>query len=73
MTNHPNRKRSGKPGETPTPDLIRFTRETRGLTQKDASIIVHTNERSWQKWELGERRMHPAFWELFLIKSGAAT
>ena len=30
---------------------------------------VHTTRRVWQQWESGDRRMHPAFWELFRIKS----
>ena len=30
---------------------------------------VHTTRRVWQQWEVGARRMHPAFWELFCIKS----
>ncbi len=30
---------------------------------------VHTSRRAWQQWETGDRRMHPAFWELFAIKS----
>ena len=27
--------------------------------------------RGWQQWEAGDRRMHPAFWELFRIKVDA--
>ena len=30
---------------------------------------VHTTRRVWQQWEAGDRNMHPAFWELFRIKS----
>lgn len=30
---------------------------------------VHTTRRVWQQWEAGYRGMHPAFWELFRIKS----
>ena len=54
----------------PAPDEIRAAREAAGLTQFAAAALVHANLRSWQKWEAGERAMHPAFWELFLIKSG---
>ena len=54
----------------PAPDEIRAGREAAGLTQSAAAALVHANLRSWQKWEAGERAMHPAFWELFLIKSG---
>ena len=54
----------------PAPDEIRAGREAAGLTQSAAAALVHANLRSWQKWGAGERAMHPAFWELFLIKSG---
>lgn len=54
----------------PAPDEIRAGREAAGLTQSAAAALVHANLRSWQRWEAGERAMHPAFWELFLIKSG---
>jgi hypothetical protein len=35
---------------------------------------VHTSLRAWQQWEAASgdrnhRRMHPAFWELFRIKT----
>lgn len=70
MTNHPNRSRSSpSPARNPTPDEIRATREQAGLTQAQSAAMVHANPRAWQKWEGGERRMHPAFWELFRIKS----
>lgn len=54
----------------PASDEIRAAREAAGLTQSAAAALVHANLRSWQKWEAGQRAMHPAFWELFLIKSG---
>ncbi|RGE41315.1 XRE family transcriptional regulator [Comamonas testosteroni] len=41
-----------------------------GLTHAAAAVLVHANTRSWQKWEAGEREMHPAFWELFCLKTG---
>ena len=34
-----------------------------------SGLVVHTTCRVWQQWEAGDRRMHPAFWELFLLKS----
>ncbi|AXM15598.1 XRE family transcriptional regulator [Xanthomonas oryzae pv. oryzae] len=51
---------------------ISRARGAAGLTQTEAAALVHSNIRSWQKWELGERRMHPAFWELFRLKLAAA-
>ena len=29
---------------------------------------VHTKPRAWLHWERGERNMHPAFWELAVLK-----
>lgn len=45
-----------------------------GITaaQDHCAAMVHTSRRSWQQWERGERRMHPAFWELALIKRPGA-
>jgi len=54
-----------------TPAAIRAAREAAGLTQPQAAALVHTDARSWRRWELGERAMHPAFWDLFNIKTGA--
>ena len=67
MPNHPNRGPKG-PLSTPTPADIRAARESAGLTQPAAGALIHASMRAWQKWEAGERRMHPAFWELFKIK-----
>jgi len=53
---------------SPTPEEVRAAREATGLTQAKAAALVHTDARSWRRWELGERAMHPAFWELFCIK-----
>ena len=68
MTNHPNRSRAAKAARNPTPAEVRATRLTAGLTQASAAELIHCAARSWQDWEAGERRMHPAFWELFLRK-----
>ncbi|EIM95601.1 helix-turn-helix domain-containing protein [Paraburkholderia hospita] len=59
-----------KPPYIPTPTIIRAGRERAGLNQIEAATLVCVNMRLWQKWELGEREMHPAFWELFCIKTG---
>jgi putative transcriptional regulator len=70
MTNHPNRSRKDpSPARNPTPDEIRATREAAGLTQSQSAALLHANVRAWQKWEGGERQMHPAFWELYRIKT----
>ncbi len=40
------------------------------LTQKNAASLINVSQRTWQQWELGQRNMRSAFWELFLIKTG---
>lgn len=58
--------------DIPTPAEIRTVRESCVLTQTQAADLVHAKCRTWQQWEAGDRRMHVAFWELFLLKSPSA-
>ena len=53
----------------PSPEEILAARKAAGLTQTMAADLAHTTCRTWQQWEAGDRRMHPAFWELFKIKT----
>jgi putative transcriptional regulator len=75
MSNHPNRNKSvPSTASTPTPSEVRAARERAGLTQTEAATLIHTSLRGWQQWEApvdtpDHRRMHPAFFELFLLKS----
>lgn len=41
-----------------------------GITaaQDKCAYLLHTSRRAWQQWECGDRKMHPAFWELINIK-----
>ncbi len=68
MANHPNRGPKG-PASNPSPLEIKAARESAELTQTAAASLLHTTCRTWQQWEAGDRRMHPAFWELFQLKS----
>lgn len=73
MSNHPNRS-AGNPARNPSSAEVRAAREAAGLTQSQAAALVYASLRNWQQWEQGEgasssRRMHPAIWELFRIKS----
>jgi putative transcriptional regulator len=54
----------------PSPKTILATRKAANLTQTEAAALVHTTLRTWQRYEAGDRHMHPAFWELFEIKCG---
>jgi len=49
---------------------IRALRESLGLTQEQAGALIHCSARAWQNWEGDLRRMHPAMWELFRLKTG---
>lgn len=53
---------------SPTPDSIRAARDAVALTQSQCAQLVHAGLRTWQQWEAGDRKMHPAFWELLKIK-----
>ena len=70
MTNHPNRSRAANPAKNPNPDDIVKIRNNAQLTQKQAADIVFSGLRTWQQWEAGDRRMHPALFDYFLLKTG---
>lgn len=52
----------------PTPEQIFNARKKAGLTQTSAGAVIYKKLRTWQQWENGDRKMDPAFWELFNIK-----
>ena len=76
MPNHPNRSRRVNPAANPDTDQIIALRasvqERCGMkitaAQDYCADLLHTSRRAWQQWERGDRRMHPAFWELARIK-----
>lgn len=71
--NHPNRgRRRDNPARNPTPQEVREARERAGMTQEAAAGIIYCSYRTWQDWEAGARRMHPAFWRLWrmLVSAG---
>jgi putative transcriptional regulator len=70
MTNHPNRSRAKSPVSNPTIDQIKSARAAAGLTQKQAAELIMCTVRAWEQWECGNRRMHPALYDYFLIKIG---
>ena len=61
----------------PQPAQVRELRESVqhkreiGITaaQHLCADMLHTSQRAWRQWETGDRKMHPAFWELAQIKS----
>lgn len=54
----------------PTSEEVVTARTDLGMSMRQAAEIVHTTMKTWQQWEYGTRQMHPAFWELFLLKTG---
>lgn len=52
----------------PTPEEVMSARVAAGLDLTEAGLLLHTSNRTFQNWERGTAKMHPAFWELFLRK-----
>ena len=57
--------RPPKRWRSPSPKVILKARKAAGLTQKAAAEKCLSALRSWQDWEYGKRRMHPAIWQVF--------
>ena len=49
-------------GTKPAPDEIRTAREAAQLSQTEAAALCFSELRTWQNWEAGATRMHPAIW-----------
>lgn len=62
--------------DSPTAEEIRAARESVqarlafGITaaQDWCAETLHTSRRAFQQWESGDRRMHPAFFDLLTIR-----
>ena len=52
----------------PSPETIRTTRISLGLTQQQSGALVGASARAWRAWEAGFRVMPESKWELFQIK-----
>jgi putative transcriptional regulator len=55
----------------PAPEEIKAARIASGLTQTAAAELIGKTCRAWQYWEVGERPMDPALWELWQLKAAA--
>lgn len=64
------RQTSPEPGDVLAVRERLQDRKGMGITQaqRECAELLHTSLRSWQQWERGERKMHPAFFELIKIK-----
>lgn len=56
--------------QPPDLNILRCQRQRAALTQSQAAKLVHVHTRTWQNWEAGKTKMHPAAYELFLLKAG---
>lgn len=54
----------------PSAEQIQAARLKAGLTQSQCAALVHVDLRSWRRWELAERQINLAAWELFLLRTG---
>ncbi|MDA8663971.1 helix-turn-helix domain-containing protein [Porticoccaceae bacterium] len=51
--------------ESPNKSEIKQARIDAGLSQTEAANLIYKGLRTWQQWKKGDRKMDPAFWELF--------
>jgi len=61
-----NQRNRGAAGTVPTPQQIIAARGE--ISQTSAASLIYTTQARWSRYENGKSRMHPAAWELFLIK-----
>lgn len=54
--------------DSPTREEIRALRKLAGLTQQEAAARIYSTRRTYQEWESGNVKMHPALWELLNLK-----
>lgn len=52
-----------------TPEMIIEARKIAGLTQKQSAKLVCVDERTWQRWESGDRNMARGLFKLYLIET----
>ena len=52
-----------------TSEMIIEARKIAGLTQKQSAKLVCVDERTWQRWESGDRNMARGLFKLYLIET----
>lgn len=52
-----------------TPEMVIEARTSANLTQKQSADLVFVDERTWQRWESGDRVMSKAIYKLYLIET----
>ena len=56
--------------KSPSANQVVKARIRADITIEDAARLLHVSEEDWEKWEEGEYTMAPAYYELFLLKTG---
>lgn len=56
--------------QPPTAKQVREYRDRANKTVVESSALIYLSRRMWHKYESGEAPMHPAFFELFKLKTG---
>ena len=74
---HANRsKKNRSSAANPAPSEVRAAREAAKHTPAQAAAMIYSTASTWEEWEKEQserRRMHPAFFELYLLKTNQKT
>lgn len=52
-----------------TPEMVIEARKIADLTQKQSATLVYVDERTWQRWESGDRNMPRGLFKLYLMET----
>jgi hypothetical protein len=75
---HANRsKRNLTAKANPPATMVREARAAAGHDERQAAATIYVTETRWRQWEQEQAEsramMHPAFYELYLLKTGQKT
>lgn len=56
--------------QPPSVKQVKDTRAFAGLSVPSSGALIYVSRRMWHKYESGEAKMHPAFFELYRVKTG---
>lgn len=56
--------------QNPTPEQVKAARMAAGHSQTEAATVIYKQVLAWQRYESGAREMDPAYFELYMIKTG---
>lgn len=73
---HGSRDRKRTAAATPAPAEVRAARAAAKHDVKQAATVIYGTAKAWEEWETdapGARRIHPAFFQLYQLKTGQVT